>query len=89
MGSLAGVVQWAGRAGSLAIKHGGPLHSRPLLKCCCRGSAGADSGKFFNSGAGDADGGEMAAQGAQASVVTALFNGDGFEEGMARQPAFW
>ena len=88
MGSLAGVVQWAGRAGSLAIKHGGPLHSRPLLKCCCRGSAGADSGKFFNSGARDADGGEMAAQGAQASVVTALFKGEGFKEGMARQPAF-
>jgi hypothetical protein len=49
-----------------------------LLQCCFFGCFGADAGKFLSCGAGDADGGKVAAQAAQACVVAALLKGQGF-----------
>lgn len=78
MGTLAGVKARAVGAGCVIVKHGRPLDGGPVLQGCCFGGAGVDGGEFFNGGARDADGGEVAAQATQPSVVAALLEGEGF-----------
>lgn len=75
---MAGVSSGAARVAGLAVKHGRPLHSGPLLEGCCFGGVGVDGGEFLECGAGDADGCEVAAQAAQPSVVATLLKGECF-----------
>lgn len=85
VGTLAGGIRWVG-GGLITMEQGRPLNCSPVLKCCCLGGVGVDGGKFLNGGARDANGGKVAAQGAQASVVAALFKGEGFKKGVAGNP---
>lgn len=86
VGTLASGTRWVG-GGLLALEKGRPLNCSPVLKCCRPGSVGVDGGKFLNGGARDANGGKVAAQGAQASVVATSLKREGFKKGMAGHSA--